>query len=177
VTHRHHPAQGLALYTYRYASQLPLRAPADTIAVKWCELVVTTAQGTRLSQTAFVTQEPLTKKNVVSLVPAGRTRWTVENETHNTLTTKGSHLEQNCGHGQPQLASRLATCNILAFLLHPRLDLRDANYRLVRQTLVSRKTFFDDLRALTRYLWFASWAHLLDFMLQGLEVTLPPNSS
>jgi hypothetical protein len=89
VTHRHHTAQGLAISTYRYASHLPLRATDDAIAVNWCELVVTTEQGTRLYQNAFVTQEPLTKKTVASIVTAGRTRWKVENENNNTLKTKG----------------------------------------------------------------------------------------
>jgi hypothetical protein len=177
VTHRHPTAQGLALYTYRYASHLPLRATDEAIAGNWCELVVTTEQGTRLYQNAFVTQEPITKKTVASIVTAGRTRWKVENENNNTLKPKGYHLEHNFGHGRQYLASLLATFNILAVLLPTLLDLLDAQYRLVRQTLVSRKTFFDELRALTRYICFASWVSLLDFMLQGLEVALPPNSS
>ena len=177
VTQRYHTTTGVELYTYRYAAQLPLRATADAVLVNWCELTVTTEQGTRLYQNAFVTQETITKANVAQLVTAGRPRWKVENETNNTLKTKGYHLEHNFGHGQQHLAALLATFNLLAFLLHTLLDLLDAQYRLRRQTLVSRKTFFDDLRALTRYLCFASWAHLLDFMLQGLEVALPPNSS
>jgi hypothetical protein len=176
VTHRHHTSQGLALYTYRYAAQLPLRATADALQVNWCELTITTEQGQRLYQNAFVTQEQITRRNVAQVVTAGRTRWKVENENNNTLKTKGYHLEHNFGHGKQHLASLLATFNILAFLLHTLLDLLDAKYRLVRQTLVSRKTFFDDLRALTRYICFASWAHLLNFMLHGLEVALPPNS-
>jgi hypothetical protein len=177
VTHRHHSAQGLAIYTYRYAPQLPLRATDDAAHVNWCELTITTAQGTCLYQNAFVTQESITRKNVAQIVTAGRTRWKVENENNTTLKTKGYHLEHNFGHGQQHLAALLATFNLLAFLLHTLLDLLDAKYHLLRQTLVSRKTFFDDLRALTRYLCFASWAHLLDFMLQGLEVARPPNSS
>jgi hypothetical protein len=177
VTVRHHTPKGLVLYTYRYASQLPLRATDDALPVNWCELTVTTAQGQRLYQNAFITQEVITRKNVAQIVIAGRTRWKVENENNNTLKTKGYHLEHNFGHGKQHLASLLATFNILAFLLHTLLDLLDAKYRLVRQTLVSRQTFFDDLRALTRYICFASWTHLLDFMLQGLEVALPPNSS
>jgi hypothetical protein len=177
VTHHHHTTQGLALYTYRYANQLPLRATADAVQVNWCELTITTEQGTRLYQNAFVTQEPITKKNVASIVAAGRTRWKVENENNNTLKTKGYHLEHNFGHGKQHLASLLATFNLLAFLLHTLLELLDAKYRLLRQTLVTRKTFFDDLRALTRYICFASWGHLLDFMLHGLEVALPPDSS
>jgi hypothetical protein len=177
VTVRHHTPKGLVLYTYRYASQLPLRATDAALPVNWCELTVTTAQGQRLSQNAFITQEVSTRKNVAQIVRAGRTRWKVENENNNTLKTKGYPLEHNFGHGKQHLASGLATFNILAFLLHTLLDLLDAKYRLVRQTLVSRQTFFDDLRALTRYICFASWTHLLDFMLQGLEVALPPNSS
>ena len=44
------------------------------------------------------------------------------------------------------------------------------NYRLIRATLPTRKTFFDDLRALTRYLYFPSWETLLRFMMRGLEI-------
>jgi len=36
--------------------------------------------------------------------------------------------------------------------------------------LPTRKTFFDDLYALTRYPCFDSWDHLLSFMLHGLEL-------
>jgi hypothetical protein len=113
---------------------------------------------------------------VASLVAAGRTRWTVENANHNTLKTKGYPLEQNFGHGQQHLAPLLVTFNLLAFLLPTLLDLLEAKYPLVRQTVGSRKPFFDDLRALTRYICFASWPQLLDFMRPGLEVALPPNS-
>jgi hypothetical protein len=176
LTQRSHTPQGLQVYTYRYASQLPLRATPDAIRVNWCELTIPTAQGPRLYQNAFVTPENITHKNVAQIVTAGRTRWKVENENNNTLKTKGYHLEHNFGHGQQYVAALLATFNLLAFLLHTLLDLLDAKYRLVRQPLGRRQTFFDDLRALTRYLCFASWAHLLDFMLQGLEVVLPPDS-
>lgn len=31
--------------------------------------------------------------------------------------------------------------------------------------------------ALTRYLYFDNWDHLLTFMLEGLELEIPPNSS
>lgn len=50
-------------------------------------------------------------------------------------------------------------------------------YQLLRAHLPTRKTFFDDLRDLTRYLYFESWDHLLTFMLDGLELHLPLNTS
>ena len=46
----------------------------------------------------------------------------------------------------------------------------------IRAHLPTRKTFFDDLRALTRYLCSDSWVHLLSFMLEGLELHPPPNT-
>ena len=60
--------------------------------------------------------------------------------------------------------------NILAFLFHTVLGFTDEHYRLIRATLPTRKTFFEDLRALTRYLHFPSWEGLLRFMLRGLEI-------
>ena len=87
------------------------------------------------------------------------------------------HLEHNFGHGQQHLASFLATLNILSLLFHTALERLDQKYAVLRAHLPTRKTFFDDLRALTRYLYFDSWDHLLTFMLEGLELEISPNSS
>lgn len=91
--------------------------------------------------------------------------------------TLGYNLEHNFGHGKNHLSSLLATFNILAFLFHTLLDLTSEKYQFIRQHLPTRKTFFDDLRALTRYLYFDSWDNLLDFMIHGLELEFHPNSS
>jgi len=42
--------------------------------------------------------------------------------------------------------------------------------RLIRAALPTRKTFFDDLRALTRYVLLPNWDGLLEFMMRGLEI-------
>ena len=67
----------------------------------------------------------------------------------------------------------LASLNILAFLVHTVLEWFDQCYALVRKSLASRKTFFDDLRALTRYIAFDSWQELMEFMLGGLDIPVP----
>ena len=61
-------------------------------------------------------------------------------------------------------------CASLASLLHTVLSLTDEHSRLVRAALPSRQTFFQDERALSRYLHFPSWAGLLRFMMRGLEI-------
>ena len=117
----------------------------------------------------FVTDYALSGANVT----AGRSRWKIENENNNTLKTKGYHFEHNFGHGKKNLSSVLATLILLAFLFHTVLEHIDKCYPLLRAELPSRKTFFDDIRALTRYICFESWQQMLEFMLQGLEIPIP----
>jgi len=164
-------------YTYRYLNGVPLRGGEDALLVNWCELTVSRPDGKGVYKNSFATNHTIADDTVADLVLAGRTRWKVENENNNTLKTKGYNLEHNFGHGKQHLASFLATLNILSLLFHTLLELLDQNYKLLRAHLPTRKTFFDDLRALTRYLYFDSWNHLLTFMLQGLELEIPPNTS
>lgn len=164
-------------YTYRYLNQVPLRDGDDALLVNWCELVITNAKGKILYQNAFATNHLISDDNIEAIVAAGRTRWKIENEHNNTLKTKGYNLEHNFGHGQNQLAAFLTTLNLLALLFHTLLELTDTKYRLLRAHLSTRKTFFNDLRALTRYVCFDSWEHLLTFMLDGLELEVPADTS
>lgn len=163
--------------TYRYLNTVPLKDGDDALRVNWCELTVSCSDGKVVYKNAFATNHPITDDTVAEIVLAGRTRWKVENENNNTLKTKGYNLEHNFGHGKQHLASFLATLNILALSFHTLLELLDQKYKLLRSHLPTHKTFFDDLRALTCYLYFDSWDHLLTFMLEGLELEIPPNTS
>ena len=167
--------KGLEVFTYRYANRVPLRAGEDALLVNWCEVTVTQGtDGEVLYHNSFATNHQITDSTVHSIVCGGRTHWKIENENNNVLKTKGYHLEHNFGHGEEYLSSFLLTLNLLAFLFHTVLGLVDEKYLLLRRTLSARKTFFNDIRALTRYILFESWEHLLDFMIEGLELTVPP---
>jgi hypothetical protein len=157
-------------YAYRYASNVPLAEGEDALKVNWCELTVTDHNGKIVYRNGWVTDFKITDQNVAAIVQAGRARWKIENENNNILKTKGYNLEHNFGHGKEHLSSLLAAMNILAFLYHTFLSFTDEAYRLIRATLPTRKTFFDDLRALTRYMLFPNWAALMDFMMRGLEI-------
>jgi hypothetical protein len=157
-------------YSYRYANGAPLAEGQDALKVNWCELTVTDHNQEVIYRNAWATNLTITDQNVAAIVAAGRARWKIENENNNTLKTKGYHLEHNFGHGKKHLSSLLAAMNILAFLYHTFLSFTDEHYRLIRATLPTRQTFFDDLRALTRYLLFENWDALMDFMMRGLEI-------
>lgn len=164
-------------WTYRYLNDVPLRDGTDALSVNWCEVTVSRPDGQVTYHNAFVTSHVICDDSVAEIVQAGRTRWKVENENNNALKTKGYNLEHNFGHGKQHLASLLTTLNILSLLFHTLLELLDEKYKLLRAHLPTRKTFFDDLRALTRYMYFGSWNQLLTFMLQGLELEIPFDSS
>lgn len=157
-------------YTYRYANNVPLAEGEDALKVNWCELTMTNSHGEVIYHNSFITDFKISEKNVASLVASGRARWKIENENNNTLKTKGYHLEHNFGHGKEHLSSLLAAMNILAFLFHTFLSFADEDYQRIRSELPTRQTFFDDIRALLRYMHFANWESLLDFMMRGLEI-------
>ena len=163
------------LWQYRYTTNLPLRASDDTLRVHWCELTITREDNREiLYRNAFATNHWLCDDTVELIVKSGRARWKTENENNNVLKNRGYHLEHNFGHGKQHLSAVLLVLNLLAFLFHTVLDKVDRKYQTLRRALATRVTFFNDIRALTRYLIFDNWEHLVDFMLNQLEIDLPP---
>jgi hypothetical protein len=157
--------------SYRYANQLPLRGDAASLMVNWCEITITREDtGAVIYKNAFITDFEILETNVEAIVRDGRARWKVENENNNVLKTKGYHLEHNFGHGQAHLASVLLSFNLLAFLFHTVLDLVDERYQAIRAELGKRRTFFQDVEALLRYLPFNTWDEVLTFMFNGLDL-------
>lgn len=170
-TVRHWNGRHAEHWIYRWAQQLPLRKGPDGLRVNWCQLtIVHETTGEVLYRNAWATDHTLDETTVVEVAAAGRSRWKIENEGFNVLKNRGYHFEHNYGHGQQQLSSVLLTLLLMAFLFHTVLHLCCDMYRAVRQELGTRRTFFDDLRALTRYVYFTSWQQLITFMYQQLEL-------
>ena len=159
-------------WTYRFVEQVPLRRPPEALDVNWCELTIT-AEDTQdvIYRNAFVTDHPVNAETVRALVAAGRSRWKVENEGYNVLKNRGYHLEHNYGHGEQHLSAVIVMLILLAFLCHTALQLCDQAYQALRAELGPRRTFFGDLRTLTRYLYFEGWNDLMTFMMRGLDMT------
>jgi hypothetical protein len=155
----------------RYMNDVLLRGGDDALSVNWFEITVGNAKtGEQLYHNSFITNHRLSADNIAAVAHPGRGRWKIENDNNNVLKTKGYHLEHNFGHGQQSLAAVMLSLNLLAFLFHTVLEWSDPHYALLRQVLARRQTFFNDLQALMRYMVFTSWDHLINFMLQGLEL-------
>lgn len=164
------------LDTYRFVNCVPMKDGQDAQEINWCELTTTLPDGKIIYRNAFATDFEISKDNVKQIVADGRSRWKIENENNNILKNRGYHLNHNFGHGKQYLSQVLLTLNILAFLFHTVLENIDQKYKLLRNKLPTRKTFFDDIRALTRYIYFHNWESMLIFMIQGLELDIPDTS-
>lgn len=167
---RHWNGRYYEIHRYRFVNGVPLRAE-NPLMVNWFEItILNESTGERVYFNSFITMYEVNASNVVELAEEGRTRWKSENEANNTLKNQGYNLAHNFGHGKEHLANFLTTLNLLAFLLHTTLAFLDEEYQALRRELVVRRDFFNDIRALLRYMVFDSWTNLLLFMLHALEV-------
>lgn len=171
VSQRHWNGQHGEICTYRYLNDVPLRGGEEALPLNWCDLVVTHEETEEvLYRNEWVTNLELDETNTPEIVAFGRARWKSENENNNVLKNHGYHINHNFGHGQEHLSTTLLTLNLLAFLLHTIAQVADELYQQIRRALGPRRTFFEDIRALMRYLIFSDWDSLLRFMFTQLEL-------
>ena len=104
----------------------------------------------------------------------GRARWKIENEGFNVLKQGGYNLEHNFGRGQQNLDAVLVVLNLLAFAFHTVCDLAESAWQRARQAVSSRKQFFETLQAMTAYLVFPSWQHLIETLAFERSPPKPP---
>jgi len=160
---------------YEYALDVPIKDGG--LRANWIQLTqIREEDGKQLYQNSFVTDHPVTDENAHLITEAGRTRWKVENENNNTLTTKGYHFKHNYGHGKKHLSTFLATLILIAYLFHTLLDLGCDLYQKLRKEVVVRKVFFNHIKTLTTFFNWESWDQLFDFMwkkLNDLPATAP----
>ena len=160
---------------YRWACDVPLRAGDDALHVQWIE--ITTAVDTTgeiVYQNSFITNHAITADTAEAVVAAGRSRWKIENEEHNTLKNHGYNLTHNYGHGKQFLSSLLVSLMCLAFAFHTLLDLAHGTFHHLRAVLPSRREVFSDLRALLRYLAFETLPQVFAFMVARLDRDYAP---
>jgi hypothetical protein len=161
-------------YRYQWLCDVPLRGDAKAINVNWLAVEISDDAGAVTYRNSFITDMAVHRSNVAAVAAAGRARWKIENEAFNTLKTKGYNLEHNFGHGTRHLASVLATLTLLAFACHTVCDLGGKTWRAARRELVTRREFFHTMLALTKYLLFPSWDHLLETMAFARPPALAP---
>lgn len=157
---------------YRWVNQVPLNGTRDADQVNFYEYWLTVDQKVTYHN-SWVTDQIVSRQNIVELVKAGCARWKIENETFNTLKNQGYHLEHNFGHGQQHLSNNFFVLNLLAFFIHQILELCDRGYQYCRSKFSSRKEYWNNLRAAIRWMLFRDFDHLLRNTADPPEVRAP----
>jgi hypothetical protein len=160
-------------HTYRWLADVPLRDGADAITVNWLMIEIRNPAGAVTYRNSFITDLPVGRDTVVELATCGRARWKIENESFNTLKTKGYNLEHNFGHGHQHL-SAVAILNLLAFAFHTVADLTHDLWLQAVNKAGARSRFFEHLRAITVFLVFPSWQSLLNTLAFAQPPSQPP---
>jgi len=148
---------------------VPLRDGADAMTINWLMIEIRNAADQVTYRNSFITDLPVERE----LAACGRARWKIENESFNTLKTKGYNLEHNFGHGNKHLSAVLATLNLLAFAFHTVAELtHDLWLQAINKT--GDRSLFERLRSITVFLVFPSWQNLLTTLAFAHPPSQPP---
>lgn len=159
---------------------VPLNESNPDLCVDFLEYKEYDAEGKCCKHFTWITDLAVTQRNAWLLARGGRARWSIENETFNTLKNQGYHYEHNYGHGQQNLSVVFSMLMMLAFLVDQTQQLCCKRFRAVWEKLGSKRALWDNLRSHFRHFRFRSMQQLYEAILHdlGKEVPLPsPDTS
>lgn len=122
---------------------------------------------------SWVTSLIISKKNVIQIMQAGRSRWKIENETFNTLKNQGYGFDHNYGHGQQYLATTLAYLMLMAFTTDQLIQWCSQPFQVLWKEAKTKAKLWYTFRALFMVKPLTSFRHLYQetAYLYGVEIT------
>lgn len=120
----------------------------------------------------WVTDLPLTKESISTIMKGGRARWKIENETFNTLKNQGYNFEHNYGHGNQYLSTLLAHLMLLAFFIDQCLQILDKSFIAAWKRMGSRIALWERVRSLFIVFRLTSFEQLYQAILHPPDIAL-----
>lgn len=133
-------------YQYEFANGLILNGQNQDIKINFVRFKQINIKTGEILTMEWITNIPLSIDNIVNIVKAGRARWTIENETFNTLKNQGYHYEHNFGHGKKYLAQNLAQLMLIAFMFDQMQHLLSSLFQKALTIVKSKKMLWLRLR-------------------------------
>lgn len=154
---------------FRFVNGVPLNKSHPDLLVNYLEYVETDSDGCQIYHNCWVTS--LTLHNYLycmKVMRGGRAKWSIENETFNTLKNLGYNLEHNYGHGEENLASNFVCLMFLAFLIDQIVELVDPLFNEALQANKRKKTLWEKQRNFFEIFVISSWVIFMEgLILQG----------
>ena len=152
---------------------VPLNESNQNLRVNFLEYNEYAADGRRRKHFTWITDLHVNRRNAWLLARGGRKRWSIENETFNTLKNQGYHFEHNYGHGVQNLSVVFAMLMMLAFLVDQAQQLCCPLFRAVWEKLGSKRALWEKLRSHFYHFLFRSMRHLYEVILYDLGKEVP----
>ncbi len=168
--------EGGVVHRFSLINQVPLNKSNPDLLVNFIEYWETKKGKTR--HFSWVTDFTTVKLNAFAIMRGGRARWKVENETFNTLKNQGYHFEHNFGHGEKNLCVVFAVLMMLAFLVDQVQQLACELFRAVLNKKGSKRSLWEEMRALFHTFELQSMTQLFQAILYGyksqITILAPP---
>jgi hypothetical protein len=155
------------VHQFRFINQVPLNASNQDLLVNFVEYWQTTPKKTM--HFSWITDLQVTEENVSKIMRGGRARWKIENETFNTLKNQGYQFEHNFGHGMKNLSVVFAMLMMLAFLVDQTQQLACQLFQEVWGKLGSKRSLWEQMRALFYGYKFDSMEDIFRALLYGFK--------
>jgi hypothetical protein len=161
------------IHTFTYINDTPLNQANLDLKVNFLDYKEHNTKTGKVQHFSWVTDFPITDKNVYTLMRGGRCRWKVENETFNTLKNQGYHLEHNFGLGKKHLSEVFVMLMMLAFLIDQAVQLCSPLFQAALERAGSKRALWDQQRNLFHCFALESMAVLYAVIVNGFRPAEP----
>ncbi|MGK0389866.1 MAG: hypothetical protein ACI94Y_002611 [Maribacter sp.] len=121
---------------------------------------------------SWITNIPLTKSNIKTMIDIGRSRWKIENEVFNTLKNQEYNFEHNYGHGKENLSTDFAFLMMLAFTIDQIQQRCKRYFKSLHKGLVTRIKIWDATRSIFKIIRCESMTQLQAKILEIYQIRL-----
>lgn len=155
---------------YKFANGLELNATCPEVKVNYLEYNETPDVETSTKKKFFsswITDLVLERENVYEIMRSGRSRWSIENETFNTLKNLGYNFEHNYGHGHKNLSVILCHLMFIAFLIDQIQAYCGHYFKLALEKLGAKKYIWEKIRSIWHMVIVKSWQELYETVINA----------
>lgn len=156
-------------HRFKFINRVPLNDANFDLKVNFLEYEEETPKGKK-KRFSWVTNIELTKNNVTKIMRGGRARWSIENETFNTLKNQGYEFEHNFGHGNENLCTVMGMIMLLAFLVDQVQLLCCQLYKKAKDSVGTFKSLWEHMRSLCSLLIILGWEKLYKYITRETRI-------
>lgn len=161
------------LHCFSYINDAPLNKSNQDMLVNFIEYWQVNIKTGKTLHFCWVTDFTVNEENMFKIMRAGRARWKIENETFNTLKNQGYNFGHNYGLGKKNLSMVFVMLMMLAFLVDQVQQLCCALFNALWEKLKSKRSLWDDIRSMCRFIKVDSMESLYRGILANVKGQLP----